>query len=140
MIVVEAERFIPHPIERVFHRYTDHEGWSDWAGLGRVRLASEGTPERNGVGAVRTFSLSPGLREEVFAFEPPVLMEYKVTAGLPILRDHHGAVRFYAEEGGTRVVWRVTFRPVPVIGGVLRKSLVLLFKTMLKRLEKDLNR
>ena len=43
--VITVERFIDHPIEEVFRRYTDHEGWSEWAGFGKVRLAREGSPE-----------------------------------------------------------------------------------------------
>ena len=62
---VEAVRVFPHPLERVFRRYVDHVGWSEWAGFGPVRLVQEGAPERDGKGAVRAFSWVPGLREEV---------------------------------------------------------------------------
>ncbi len=101
---VEVDRLFPHPTGRVFQRYTDHVGWSEWAGLGRVRLTREGAPDRNGVGAVRAFSVAPGLREEVTVFEPPAAgassparMEYRVTRGPVPMADHRGEVIFTPE-------------------------------------------
>src|SRR5690349_4997767 len=115
--VVVVERFIDHPIEEVFRRYTDHEGWSRWAGFGKVRLVREGRPDRNGVGSVRAFQAAPGLREEVTLFEPPKRMEYRVVRGPVPMRDHLGEVTFEPEGQGTRVVWRVSFRvSVPGLG------------------------
>ena len=40
--VVTIERRFDHPIETVFRSYTDHEGWTKWAGFGRVYLVREG--------------------------------------------------------------------------------------------------
>src|SRR3569832_1687555 len=106
---VEVERVIPQPIEAVFDRFTDNEGWGDWAGLGPVRLLQTGEGQRNGKGAVRACTESPGLREEITVFERPRRQEYRVTQGVPIA-DHHGQVDFVEVPGGTRVTWRVTFR------------------------------
>ena len=66
---VAVERIFEAPVDRVFARYCDHAGWSDWAGAGRVRLVREGRDERDGVGAVRAFG--PGIQEEVTVYEPP---------------------------------------------------------------------
>lgn len=139
--VVFVERSFDQPIERVFQRYTDHEGWTSWAGLGAVRLVREGTPERTGVGSVRAFQLTPGLREEVTRFEPPRRMEYRVVAGPIPLRDHLGEVMFEREGQGTRVTWRVSFRPaIPGTGALLRVGLGLLFRRVLGRLAASLGR
>jgi uncharacterized protein YndB with AHSA1/START domain len=138
---IEVDRLFPHRVERVFHRYTNHRGWTDWAGLGRVYLTREGSPEPNGVGAVRAFSSTPGLREEVTAFEPPSLMEYRVIQGPVPMRDHHGEVRFTPEGSGTRLTWRVTFlSTVPGLGWLLERGLTLLFRRMLASLARDLDR
>ena len=138
---VNVERVIPHPIDKVFARYTDHPGWTDWAGAGPVRLAREGSPHRFGVGAVRSFALVPGLREEVTAFEPPRRMEYRVTQGAFPLADHHGEVLFSPEGDGTRVTWRVSFRSrIPGTGKLLTLGLEALFKRMLASLERDLDK
>jgi uncharacterized protein YndB with AHSA1/START domain len=136
---VEVERYFSHPVERVFRRYTDHAGWTDWAGLGTVRLTREGSPDRNGVGAVRAFSTAPGLREEVVRFEPPTRMEYRVIGGVPI-KDHHGEVLFASEGSGTRLTWRVTFRPaIPGLGWPTERLLTVLFRRMLASLARDID-
>jgi uncharacterized protein YndB with AHSA1/START domain len=138
---VETQRSFHHPIEKVWARYTDHVGWSDWAGVGAVRLEREGTPERNGKGSVRAFAASPGLREEVTCFEPPQRMEYRITRGALPITDHHGEVLFSPEGQGTRVTWRVSFRSrVPGLGWVLERALTVLFRRMLAGLARDLDK
>jgi uncharacterized protein YndB with AHSA1/START domain len=137
--VVTVERLINHPIDEVFRRYTDHQGWSRWAGFGPVWLAQEGAPHRDGTGCVRAFKLVPGLREEVTGFEPPARMDYRVVNGAYPLTDHHGEVLFTPEGQGTRITWRVSFRSkIPGIGGALRGGLTLLFRRLLVRFERHL--
>ncbi|MFO0592077.1 MAG: SRPBCC family protein [Polyangiaceae bacterium] len=137
---VEVERVFDHPIERVFERYTDHEDWTRWAGFGRVTLAREGTPVRHGLGSVRAFSAAPGLHEEVTRFEPPRLQEYTVTAGPVPFSAHHGVVKFESEGKGTRIRWRVSFIPkLPGTGWLLRTTLSLLFRRLLKRFARHLD-
>lgn len=138
--VVTVARFFDHPIEVVFRRYTDHAGWSEWAGMGTVRLVRGGSKERDGTGSVRAFSAAPGLREEVTRFEPPARMEYRVVKGAFPLTDHLGEVMFEPEGSGTRITWRVSFRSkVPVVGPVLRRGLELVFNRVLKLLARDLD-
>ena len=137
---VEVDRFFAHPAERVFRRYTDHAGWSDWAGVGRVWLTREGAPERDGVGAVRAFASTPGLREEVTVFEPPARMEYRVVAGPVPMADHRGEVLFAPEGTGTRLTWRVSFRStIPGLGWVIERGLGVLFRRMLTAFGRDLD-
>jgi uncharacterized protein YndB with AHSA1/START domain len=142
---VEVDRLFPHPVDRVFRRYADHAGWSDWAGLGRVWLTREGAPDRDGVGAVRAFASTPGLREEVTVFEPPpaggaARMEYRVVAGPVPMKDHRGEVVFTPEGAGTRLTWRVSFRStIPGLGWVIERGLGVLFPRMLAALGRDLD-
>jgi uncharacterized protein YndB with AHSA1/START domain len=138
---VEVERVFTQPLDRVFARYTDHAGWTEWAGVGRVRLARPGSPDPNGKGAVRAFSSTPGLREEVIAFDPPRRMEYRIVAGPVPMKDHHGEVVFAEHGTGTRLTWRVTFRPaIPGLGWAMERGLTLLFRRMLASLARDLDR
>ena len=154
---VEVERFFPHPVEQVFRRYTDHVGWSEWAGLGKVRLTREGSPDKNGVGAVRAFSTALGLREQVTRFEPPLgvaagephapsassaaRMEYRICQGALPLADHNGEVLFTPQGSGTRMNWRVSFRcPIPGLGWPIERGLGVLFRRILARLARDLAR
>ncbi len=132
---------IDHPIEEVFRHYTDHVGWSDWAGLGPVRLTREGSPERNGVGCVRAFARAGGLREEVTAFEPPHSMRYRISAGGFPLADHRGEVLFASEGRGTRVTWRVSFRSrIPLTGWALKRGISLIFGRILDGFARHLDR
>ena len=137
---VELSRHFPHPRSVVFARYTDHESWGDWTGMGRVRLVREGTPHRNGVGAVRAFGGLP-LREEVTGFEEPTRMLYRVSAGGFPVTDHRGEVVFDEAGNGTRVTWRVRFRSrLPGTGLLLERGLHALFRRILSALAKDLDR
>ncbi len=130
---VEVERIVEAPVEAVWDLYTDHLSWARWAGLGRVRLAREGTPERNGVGCVREFSnLGFRVREEVLSFERPRRMTYRVVSGGLPMRDHLGEVCFEPCERGTRVVWRCRFEPrVPFLGALLEAFIARLFRRAL---------
>lgn len=137
---VEVEQYIAAPIDRVWARYTDHESWTEWAGLGRVRLVREGVPAPNGVGCVREIgSLGVSVQEEVLAWEPPHRMTYRIVRGGPPIRDHFGEVRFAQESGGTRVTWRCQFvARVPGSGALLRVAIAGLFRRALRTLARDL--
>src|SRR5512144_1556882 len=121
---VEVHHHFNVPIERVWARYTDHVSWSQWAGLGRVKLAREGVPAPNGVGCVREFTAGGmGLQEEVLTFEPPLRMTYQIAP----------------RDGGTDVTWRCRFRSrVPGLGGLVRFGITRTFSNALRGLERDL--
>ena len=97
----------------------------------RTFLLREGSPEPDGVGAVRRFAWGPGgSQEEVVAWEPPHHLGYVTLRGLPV-RSYRADVRLIPDRtagdgapkdgGGTVVTWRSTFTPlVPGTGGLLR--------------------
>ena len=60
------QKVIEAPVQAVWDRYTDHRSWTEWAGVGTVRLDRPGVPPPNGVGSVRAIS-SAGVKvlEEV---------------------------------------------------------------------------
>jgi uncharacterized protein YndB with AHSA1/START domain len=131
---VEVERIIEAPPEAVFARYTDHAGWSQWAGAGKVSLAREGSPDRNGVGAVRAFESAMGLQEEVIEFDPPRHMAYRVIRGGFPITDHRGDVRFEPHARGTRLVWSVEFASrIPFSAGAIARFLRVVFRVFLAR-------
>lgn len=138
---VEVTRELSHPRARVFARYTDHERWGEWTGLGRVRLVKDGAPERDGIGAIRAFAAAGPLREEVTGYEAPSRMTYRIAAGGFPITDHHGEVVFEETGAGTRVTWRVRFRSrLPGTGWLIERGLRRLFTTLLGRLARDLDR
>jgi uncharacterized protein YndB with AHSA1/START domain len=122
VIEVEVRRHIQGPRPAVWALYTDHVSWTDWAGVGRVRLAREGDPPPNGVGCVRAIT-NAGLtvQEEVLEFEPPKRMAYTVLKGGLPMKDHRGEVTFEDDGDGTLIVWRCRFRSrIPGLGPALR--------------------
>lgn len=135
---VEVARRFDAPVHRVWERYTDHRGWTEWAGLGRVTLDPAGSPDPNGVGCVRkitTASLS--VWEEVVDFEPERRMTYRLVRGAVPMRNHFGEVRFDPDGTGTRVVWRCRFDSmIPGLGWLLRRGVERMFADVLARLER----
>ncbi len=119
----------------VWDVYTDHARWSEWAGTPGSRLAREGSPERNGKGAVRAFA--GGMREEVVDFDPPKRMTYTIIAGFFPVKNHLGEVVFEPDGDGTRVVWRCRFESkIPGLGGLLRRFVTSTFRRALAGLER----
>lgn len=137
---VEVRQLITAPIQVVWDQYTDHVSWTDWAGLGRVRLEREGVPAPNGVGCVREISnFGVKVYEEVLSFEPPRRMTYRILrGGLPI-RDHLGEIVFEPRDGGTLATWRCQFvSRVPGLGGVFQAFVTRLFRNALRNLARRL--
>ena len=130
---VEVVRRYTASPEDVWRVYTDHSRWSEWAGFSRSWLETEGSPDRNGTGAVRALG-SAGVTafEEVLTFEPPHRMTYRVLRGGLPLRDHLGEVELRADGDGTLVVWRCRFASrIPGLGGLMRVYITHFFRTAL---------
>ena len=114
--------------------------WTDWAGVGRVRLVRSGAPQRDGVGSVRAFAPPLGLREEVTEFRPPSYMAYRIVGGGFPMKNHRGEVTFEPRGTGTRVVWRVEFDSrIPGLGRPVAHVARLLFSTLLRRFERSVS-
>lgn len=127
---VEVTRSYDAPPETVWAVYTDHGRWSDWSGFPGSRLAKEGSPDRNGTGAVRAFA--GGVREEILDFEPPKRMTYTVVGGPFPITNHLGEVLFEPDGAGTRIVWRCRFEPrIPGTGWLLERFVARNFRQAL---------
>jgi uncharacterized protein YndB with AHSA1/START domain len=110
------------PIERVWTVLADHEGMSSWAPGLRASLTTDGTPERNGVGAVRRLDAPgpmPAIVEEITGFEPQRRLAYRALAGVP-LKNYAGEVVLTAQGSGTRIDYTVSAdQRLPVVEQVL---------------------
>ncbi|MBX3413979.1 MAG: SRPBCC family protein [Pirellulales bacterium] len=124
MYDLQADIEIAASPEKVFHLISDHESFLGDIGGSVCRLTREGSPDRNGLGAVREIT-ADGMRfcEEITAFEPPRRYSYRITeilgkSGKPLpFRHEGGEMVFEPAPGGTRVRWRTSFRvPIPVLG------------------------
>jgi uncharacterized protein YndB with AHSA1/START domain len=105
------------PPEIVWDVLTDHRRYSEFGRARRVELEREGSPDPNGLGAIRAIvAVGPPIREEVIAFEPVTRFAYKLLSGLPV-KDHVGTVTLEPAPGGTRMHYALdTYPKIPVIG------------------------
>ncbi len=132
---VEVEHRYGAPPEAVWAVYVDHARWSEWAGTPGSRLIVRGSPDPNGVGAVRGFF--GGMREEIKSFDPPNRMTYSVIGGFFPVKNHLGEVTFEADGHGTVVRWRCWFdSKVPGLGGLMQRFIGTTFARALAGLER----
>jgi uncharacterized protein YndB with AHSA1/START domain len=131
---VEVEHHYNAVPEAVWAVYVDHARWSEWAGVPGSRLIIRGSPDPNGVGAVRGFL--DGTREEIKSFDPPRRMTYSVIGGLFPIKNHLGEVTLEAEGDGTLLRWRCRFESkIPGLGGLMRRLITRMFTRALAGLE-----
>lgn len=126
--VVEARAHAAAPPELVWEVIARARDYPGWAGTERAELEREGSPDPDGVGAIRRMrSTRRGrtvvVREEVTAFEPGRAFGYRMLSGLPV-RDYEGRAQVEAGSEGSELHWRVQFRPrFPGMGWLLRRVL-----------------
>ena len=131
---VTANATVSAPIDTVWAVLTDHRGMATWAPGLTVSLGTPGSPDPNGVGAVRRISTpgpGPDIVEEVTTFDAPHVFGYKALSGTPF-PGYAGEVRLSAAGTGTRIEYTIsstaTFAPVKIplagIGQVLLRLLV----------------
>ncbi len=121
-IVVKA--YIHAPIDRVWDVFSDHENYSKLAGVRYSKLLKEGTDERNGLGAVReVHGMGVKFVEDIVAYEPPRLLEYKVVRCSKPIEHEIGRVELIPRGDGTEIHWVSRFRlKIPLIGKWLGKQ------------------
>jgi hypothetical protein len=91
----------------------DTENWPRWARFDSAVLERPGSPDRQGVGAIRRFTKGRSHnREEVVAYEPPNRFAYMLLEGLP-LDDYRAEVVMTPTGGTTTITWTSTFRVRP---------------------------
>lgn len=131
-------RMVAAPPETVFGVITDHRGYPSFTRLRRVELERPGSPEPDGLGAIRVLHMvGPPLREEVVEFERPSRFAYRLLSGLP-LRDHLGTVMLSGDGDGTRVDYTVESTPaMPVIGHAAARIVKIAVKQLLDGVERE---
>jgi len=109
------------PVERVWAVLADARRWREWTPLRTSELEREGSPDPDGVGALRRFGAGPvRTREEVVEFEPPHRLVYEMRGGMPI-RGYRAEVTLTPWGAGTEIAWRSRFEPlIPGTGALLR--------------------
>ena len=123
------------PVAVVWPLVGEARNWHRWSFLTASVLEREGSPESDGVGAIRKFTIfGVGSREEVVAWDPPGHLAYRILSGFPV-RNYRSDVTLTPDGTGTRIDWSGTYDPkVPGTGGAL--AAVLGF--MMRRFARDL--
>ncbi len=108
------------PVEEVFPLIGEAARWKDWSFLDRTMLVRTGSPDPEGVGALRRFtSHGIGTTEEVVAYDPPDHLAYAIVKGFPV-RHYRADVYCTTQGPGTLVTWSATFdEKVPGTGRLL---------------------
>ncbi len=97
------------PVEEVWPLLAEAGRWKEWSFLDRSELARPGSPDPEGVGALRRFtSHGIGSTEEVVAYDPPHHLGYAILKGFPV-RHYRADVRCAAEGTGTLLTWSGRF-------------------------------
>jgi hypothetical protein len=97
------------PRDVVWNVMTDHVRYARWGRSKVVTIERVGSPDPNGVGAIRAFHAGPTrVREEVVEFEPPSWMAYRLVSGVPV-RDYRSEMRLEADGDVTVLSWHSTF-------------------------------
>ncbi len=108
-----VNRFIDAPPDVVFDVVSDHAGYVSWTPVRTGRLLTEGTPDRNGVGARRFLGVGRvGAIERVVEFDRPAHMSYVVERGLPT-ENYRAHVRLSPSGNGTALEWSGSFDSAP---------------------------
>jgi uncharacterized protein YndB with AHSA1/START domain len=130
---VEVTRTFSATPEQVWNVYNDHAGWKSWAGISHSSLDVEGSPDKNGTGAVRRLgSYGFDAHEEILDFDPPMRMTYRVLKGGLGMKNHLGEVLFEPAGNGTRITWRCRFdSKIPGLGWMMRLIVIRVFRDAL---------
>lgn len=118
MATTTASATVNRSSDHVWAVLVDHEGMSSWGPGLSVSLQTEGTPDRNGLGAVRKISApgpAPAIIEEVVAFEPNRTFGYKALAGVPF-KNYGGTVTLTPQGTSTRIDYSISIdERLPVV-------------------------
>lgn len=131
-----ATATVKAPVDRVWASLAHHEGMASWGPGMKVSLDREGTPGRNGVGAVRRIKApgpAPAIVEEITRFEVDGVLGYQALGGVPF-RNYRGEVVLSPAGDGTRIEWTLTAdQRLPVVEQVALKAVVTTLLQLLVR-------
>jgi uncharacterized protein YndB with AHSA1/START domain len=134
MATLACEQTIAAPVAIVWTVLTDHRAFAAWGAAEKVTLERVGSPDANGVGAIRR--IESGLvkvREEIVEFSPMRRLRYTVLSGPPV-RDYFGDVVLTEAAGGTQVRWTIDFAPrIPGTAFVLKLAIGRVIAQMLAK-------
>ncbi len=131
---------VSSPVDHVWEVLSDHEGMSEWRLGIKVTLRAEGTPDRNGVGAVRVIDApgpAPSIVEEIVAFEPGRRLGYRALSGVP-LKNYAGDVALRDVGGRTEITYTISVdRRLPLADRAAAKTIsFVLLKALVRQVSR----
>ncbi len=125
------------PPEQVWPLVAEVARWPEWSFVTKGSLLRNGSPDPDGVGALRHLTvLGIGSREEVVAVTRPTHLAYAIRSGFPV-RNHRADITLAPDGDGTRLTWAARFDPlVPGTAGAtewLMRTVPSRFATSLAR-------
>lgn len=132
-------RRIDASVQTVWDVVSDHAGYRGWTPLTSSELTIEGSPDHNGVGAVRKLGSWPKYSfERVVAFDAPNHLAYVLESGLPV-REYRADVdlRPTTDGQGTILLYSARWESTPPGLGlamqVLMRSILSGFAVLMDR-------
>ncbi|MGA5543231.1 SRPBCC family protein [Mycobacterium sp. NPDC051198] len=91
---------------------TDHDRMAEWMPARKVILEAAGSPDRDGVGAIRAIhSFGTVIRERITTFDAPTTLRYELLSGLPF-RRYTGQITVEPHDSGSRISTEISFSTV----------------------------
>ena len=117
---IDLTRTLEAPAAGIFEVLTEHERYTRFRGISRARLAREGSPDRNGLGALRALASGPiWFEEEITAYEPPTRLDYLIRSTNLPLTHHGGSIKLKpAGERRTTAHWVSEFTSTGFLPGL----------------------
>ena len=140
MTKVRVTQHIAGNLDAVFDLISNHETFlSRFPGM-QVRIVTQGSPERNGLGCIREVLVGTKIRylEEIVEWSKPTSFEYLIREASMPIRHYGSRLEFTsASSGGTDVTWTSHYDvPIPVIGWIvglyMKSQYEVAFRQMLK--------
>lgn len=139
MPTTTASATVNRTADHVWSVLVDHEGMSSWGPGLKVTLETEGSGDRNGLGAVRRIAApgpAPAIVEEVVVFEPGKTFGYKALSGVPF-RNYGGTVTLTPQGGSTRIDYSISIdERLPVVEKIAAAAVARVLLTALVRASK----
>ena len=123
MTKVRVTQHIAGNLDAVFDLISNHETFlSRFPGM-QVRIVTQGSPERNGLGCIREVLVGTKIRylEEIVEWSKPTSFEYLIREASMPIRHYGSRLEFTsASSGGTDVTWTSHYN-VPILTHCLIK-------------------
>ena len=146
MAKVEIKQFFKAPPAQVFRAVGTHAALGVMAKPMTVkRIRDSADPQHvDGLGSIRLITLLPflpkqlGIQEQITAFQPDELIEYKIVNS-PLIKHHHGKLVFTPKNGGTELIYTIELNgPLSALDQVLLQGLKFNFGRGLAKLAKQI--